>query len=295
MAFQSLDHLIQKMSGGNHFRYDFGFHTGTSGFTASRWYDLSRGHRSGANNTYPGTASAWVTCDESTGNGTGVFGILHGGNKTPATKHVINTGAFSGPATSGGTGTLLLVDMQGYWPGVALNSASSQALSGTPTLRYTNGEGCRLYLATTTAPTTGTPSVSISYTNQTGTPGQSLGATVNLTASAIQQHILHTGIAAGNYGPFLPLADGDYGVQNVASVQLSGAMGGSGVAALVLARPILSIPLTVGSVMVDRDLLTGTPGLPLIKDGACLTWLYYSTAATAGSTTFTGYIDFAWA
>lgn len=293
MAFQSLDHIIQKMSGGNYFRSDWGIHVGGTAFTASRWYDLSRGHRSGPNNTYPGTALAWQTCDEATGNGTETFGILHGGNKSPATKHAINAGAFGGVATA--VGFLLLVDMQGYWPGIALNSGSAQNLTGTPSLRYTNGEGCRLYMVTTTAPTTGTPSLSVSYTNQAGTPGQSLGATVNLTASAIQQHILHTGIAAGNYGPFLPLTAPDTGVQNVASVTLSTGMGGSGVAALVLARPILSIPLTVGSVMVDRDMLTATPGLPLIKDGACLTWLYYSTAASVAGSTFQGYIDFAWA
>lgn len=293
MAFQSLDHVMQKMSGGNYFRSDWAIHTGATAFTASRWYDLSRGHRSGPNNTYPGTALTWQTCNESAGNGTETFGILHGGDKSPATKHAINVGAFGGVATA--VGFLLLVDMQGYWPGIALNSASVQNLSGTPSLRYTNGEGCRLYMVTTTAPTTGTPNVAISYTNQAGSSGQNLGATVSVTASAIQQHILHSGTAAGNYGPFLPLTAPDYGVQNVASVTMSAAMGGSGVAALVLARPILSIPLTVGSVMVDRDMLTSTPGLPLIKDGACLTWLYYSNAAAAAGSTFTGYIDFAWA
>ncbi len=292
MAFQSLDHLIQRMSGENHFRYDWAYQTGASAFTAARWYDISRGHRSGANNTYPGTALTWVTCDEATGNGTETFGMLHGGNKSPATKHVINAGGFGGVAT--GVGFLLLVDMQGYWPGISLSANTLQTLSGTPSLRYTNGEGCRLYTVTTTAPTTGTPNLSVSYTNQAGTPNRSLGSTVSLTASAVQQHILHSGTAADNQGPFLPLASGDYGVANVASVQLSAAMGGSGVAALVLAKPILSIPLTTGAVMVDRDLLTATPGLPLIKEGACLTWLYYSTAATAAGATFMGYIDFAW-
>lgn len=293
MAFQSLDHMIQRMSGGDHFRSDWTLNTGASAFTASRWYDLSRGHRSHPNNTYPGTALNWVTCDDSTGNGTEIFGIPHGGNVSPATNHAINAGAFAGTSTA--LGFLLLVDMQGYWPGIALNSSSPQTLSGTPSLRYTNGEGCRLYMTTTTAPTTGTPNLSVSYTNQGGTSGRSLGATVSLTASAIQQHILHTGIAAGNYGPFLPLTAPDYGVQNVASVTLSAAMGGSGVGALVLARPILSIPLTVLNTMVDRDMLTSTPGLPLIKDGACLTWLYYSNAATAAGSGFYGYIDFGWA
>jgi len=293
MAFQSLDHMLQKMSKGDQWRWDYGIHTGAAAFAAARWYDLSRGHRSGPNNTYPGTNLEWVTCDESTGNGTETFGFPHGGNVSPATKHVINAGALGTFSTA--VGFLLLVDMQGYWPGIALNSASSQSLTGTPTLRYTGGEGCRMYMVTTTAPTTGTPTLSVSYTNQAGTTGRSLGRTVAFTASAIQQHILHSGIADDNIGPFLPLAAGDYGVQNVASVELSAAMGGSGVAALVIAKPIFSIPLTVGSNMVDRDLLTGTPGLPLIKDGACLTWLYYSTAATAAGSTFQGYIDFAWA
>lgn len=293
MAFQSLDHLIQKMSSGNHFRSDWGFVVGSTGLTASRWYDLSRGHRSGPNNTYPGTALNWVTCNNTSGNGTEIFGILNGGNKNPATKHVINVGAVGNAIL--GLGTLLLVDMQGYWPGIALNSSSPQALSGTPSLRYTSGEGCRLYMTTTTAPTTGTPNLSVSYTNQSGTPNRNLGATVSLTASAIQTHILHSGTAAGNYGPFLPLSYGDYGVSNVASVTLSTAMGGSGIGALVLARPILSIPITVLATMVDRDMLTATPGLPQIKDEACLTWLYYSHAAVVANSGFHGYIDFAWA
>lgn len=292
MAFQSLDHLIQKMSRGDALRSDWAINIGASALTASRWYDMSRGHRSGPSNTYPGTALTWVTCNETSGNGTETFGILHGGNKSPATKHAINAGSLGGVATA--TGTLLLVDMQGYWPGISLSSSALQTLSGTPSLRYTNGEGCRLYTVTTTAPTTGTPNLSVSYTNQTPTSGRTLGATVTLTASAIQTHILHSGTAAGNYGPFLPLASGDYGVSNVASVQLSAPMAGTGVAALVLARPILSIPVNVGGVMVDRDMLTATPGFPQIKDNACLTWLYYSTAATGIGGTFQGYIDFAW-
>lgn len=293
MAFQSLDHLIQTMSRENQFRWDWGIHTGSTAFTASRWHDMSRLHRSEPANLYPGTALSWVTCGESTGNGTQIFGIPNGGNVTPKTKHVINAGAYSTTAT--GTGTLMLVDMQGYWPGIALNTNTSQTLSGTPTLRYTNGEGCRMYLVTNTAPTTGTPTVTMSYTNQAGNTGRSLGATVALTASAIQTHILHTGTAANNIGPFLPLQAGDYGVQNVASVQLSVAMGGTGNAALVIAKPILTIPLTVAGTMVDRDLLTATPGLPQIKDGACLTWLYYATGATAAASVFNGYLEFAWA
>jgi len=291
MAFQAYDQLIQRITTGNMFRWDWGINTGGTQ-VAARWYDLSRGHRSGPSNTYPGTALTWVSCNESAGNGTESFGFPHGGNVSPATKHVINAGAVGTAATA--VGDLVLVDMQGYWPGIALNSSASQTLLGTPTLRYTNGDGCRMYVVTTTAPTTGTPTLSVSYTNQAGTTGRTLGRTVAFTASAIQTHILHSGTAANNIGPFLPLAAGDYGVQNVATVQLSAAMGGSGVAALVIAKPILSIPLTVGGSMVDRDMISGVPGTPLIKDGACLTWLYYSRAATVASSGLMGYLELGW-
>jgi hypothetical protein len=289
MPFQSLDHLIQKISHGNHHRWEWGARLGASALTQSRWYDLSRFHRSGPANTYPGTAKAWVSCDDSAGNGTEIFGFPHGGNVTPSTKHLVNAGVLSNAS-----GFLMLVDLQGYWPGIALNTTDLQTLSGTPTLRYSSGQGCQMFFVTTTAPTTETPSIDVRYTNQSGVGDKSLGRTVDLTAAAIQGHISHSGSAANNIGPFLPLAAGDYGVQNVASVQLSVAHGGSGVGALAIAAPLMTIPLTANNVMVDRDLVAATPSLPRIYDGACLTWLLYSTSATGAGTSYWGYLDFAW-
>lgn len=48
-------------------------------------------------------------------------------------------------AATGVPGTLMLVDLQGYWPGISNNTTSAQTLVGTPSLRYANGAGCRLY------------------------------------------------------------------------------------------------------------------------------------------------------
>ena len=114
-----------------------------------------------------------------------------------------------------------------------------------------------------------------------------------MTASAIVGHIAHSGSAANNYGPFLPLASGDYGVQNVASVQFSAASG-AGTCALVLARPIAQIPLVTASLLSERDLLNQLPSLPRIYDDACLTWIYFAGAATAANTNFYGAIETAW-
>ena len=187
----------------------------------------------------------------------------------------------------------MLVDLQGYWPGISTNSASAQTLSGTPTLRYPNGAGCRLYFVQTVASGATIANISLSYTNQAGTGGRTLPATVSMTASSTVGLISHSGIAANNYGPFLPLADGDTGIQNVASVTLSGAMG-AGTGALCLARPLLTIPLITASIASERDLLNQLPSLPRVQDGACLVWLYFAGGAVGANSNFYGSIEYVW-
>jgi hypothetical protein len=91
----------------------------------------------------------------------------------------------------------------------------------------------------------------------------------------------------------LPLANGDYGIQNVASVTLS-ANSGSGAAALVLYKPICTIPLVAASISSARSFVNEIPSLPQIPDGACLTWLYFAGANTAASTNFYGEIVTGW-
>ena len=117
-----------------------------------RWYDYGRGFGNPVNNLYAGTNLAWTPCDESTGNGTQIFGIPHGGNVSPDTKHIINC-SLGSSTTAPASGKYVLVDVQGYWPGINLNISTLQSLTGTPgsNLRYANGAGCYLYLVCTTA------------------------------------------------------------------------------------------------------------------------------------------------
>jgi hypothetical protein len=292
MAFTSIDNLVSEITGGKFNRHDWNKITGAAAYTAGRWYDLSALNGTPIANAYAGTSLTYTPCDESTGNGTQIFGMYHGGNVSTDTKHVLNGSAITGVAT-GVPSQLMLIDMCGYWPGINMNSSSSQALSGTPTLRYSNGEGVRAFLTIRTSSGATAHNLSMSYTNQAGSSGQTLPVTVSCTASAITPHITHSGTAANNYGPFLPLANGDYGIQNVASVQLSAASL-AGTAALVLAKPILTIPLTTVSVASERDFLNQIPSLPQIPDGACLTWLYFSGGAVAAATNFYGSLEFGW-
>jgi hypothetical protein len=293
MSFSSMDDLISEMTSGKTNRYEWNKVSGGVG-TAGRWYDFSSVGGSPIANAWanPNGNLAWTTCNEATGNGVQIFGMPHFGNVNPDTKHVINVMVTTAVAT-GVPGQLMLVDLQGYWPGINTNSATSQTLTGTPSLRYANGAGCRLFFVQTVAAGATPANMSVSYTNQGGTGSRAFPATVSMTVSATVGMISHSGVAAGNYGPFLPLADGDTGVQNVGSIQFSAGMG-AGTGALCLARPLLTMPLITAAIASERDYLNQLPSLPRVLDGACLVWLYFAGAAVAASTNFYGSIEYVW-
>ena len=293
MPFTSMDDLVSELSNGKFARADWNKITGASAYAAGRWYDFSALGGTPVANAWAGTALAWTSCNESAGNGTQIFGLPHGGNVSTDTKHVLNASALTAVAT-GVPAQLMLVDMQGYYPGISMNSAVAQTLTGSPTLRYTNGVGVRPYLVITTATGAVAHNVSISYTDQSATAANTPPVTVACTVSAIAGHIAHTGTAANNYGPFIPLANGDTGVQSVQTITMSAGSGVAGVAALVLARPLLTIPLVAASIASEKDFLNATPSLPRIVDGACLTWLYFAGAAVGASSNFYGSIEAAW-
>jgi len=292
MGFTSMDDLVSEITSGKFTRVDWNKITGAAAYTAGRWYDLSALGGTPIANAWAGTSLAWKSCDESTGNGTQIFGMKHGGDVSTDTKHVLNGSAITAVAT-GVPAQLMLVDMCGYYPGINMNSSSSQTLTGTPTLRYTNGVGVRASLVIVTTSGATAHNLSMTYTNQAGTGSRTLPVTVACTASAITPHITHSGTAANNYGPFLPLASGDTGIQSVQSVQLSAASL-AGTAALVLYKPLLTIPLSTVSIASERDFLNQIPSLPQVKDGACLTWLFFPGAATAAATNFYGSLEFGW-
>ena len=292
MGFTSVDDMVAEITAGKFNRADWNKITGAAAYTAGRWYDMSALGGTPIANAWAGTSLTWTTCTETTGNGTQIFGIPHGGNVSTDTKHLLNAAAITAVAT-GVPAQLMLVDMQGYYPGINMNVATSQTLLGTPTLRYTNGVGIRAALVVVTTTGATAHNISMTYTNSAGTGSRTLPVTVAGTASAITPHITHAGTAANNYGPFLPLASGDVGIQSVQSIQLSAASG-AGTAALVLYKPLMTIPLTTATVASERDFVNQIPSLPQIKDGACLTWLLFTGAAVAASTNFYGSLEMGW-
>ena len=290
MAIQSIDNLIASISAGKTTRFDWN-KVSTVAATLGGSFDMSGQAALPVANAWAGTALNWRGCDETTGNGTQIFGMPHGGNVSPDIKHLLNMNAW-GTAATAVPGTLTLVDMQGYYPGLTNNVATAQTLVGTPTLRYTNGEGVRAYMVQTATGGAGAQNFNMSYTNQADTAGRTMPATVACTASSVVSRINHSGAAANNYGPFLPLASGDTGIRSIQTVTLSAAT--TGTFAMVLARPLASITLSVAGLMTEKDLLNQIPSLPVIKDGACLVWIWNAGAVTATATTLAGGIECVW-
>lgn len=288
MAIQSQDQLVAALSAGQTWRSDWNKITGASAYTAGRWYDFSLLAGTPVANTFSGTALNAQVPSETSG-----FGLYHGGNVSTNIKHLLNSGVVTAVAT-GVPGTLMLVDMCLYYPGISMNSAVAQTLvNGSTLTRSTTGAGLRAYLVVTATAGATAHNVAISYTDQANNAANSLPVTVACTASAIAGHITHSGTAANNYGPFLPLASGDTGIRSVQTITMSAASG-AGTAALVLCKPLITIPVTTSGVYAERDLLNQLPSLPVVDDGACLVWLYFAGAATAANTNFYGHTQTVW-
>lgn len=160
--------------------------------------------------------------------------------------------------------------------------------------RYTNGYGVRAFLTPSTVMGAATPNIRITYTDDQNNTGNLTPATLPIgnTAAAVTS-IVYSGTGSGKFGPFMPLAIGDNGIRSVEQFNLSASYL-SGVLNLVLAKPIITLPLTTIGVACERDFVNMLPSMPRIYDGACLAWLMYPAAATPINSAFYGNLDFGW-
>lgn len=154
-------------------------------------------------------------------------------------------------------GYVMLADRLWHNGGYTITSTSAQN-STTPTWPArdvsgsTDGVGVFLALEVSANTGAGTPTVTVSYTNSSGTAGRT-GTNFNLTAATSQ--------ASSTF--IIGLQAGDVGVRSVQSLTLS-ATWTSGTINLVAFRPIAYIPVQAYS----EDAITS--GLPRIYDSSTL-------------------------
>ena len=298
MGYSSMDNLISKVSTDGQFvRKDWNKNfLPTSPAVAGEWHCLARGAGSPqADALYStGTNLAFQSASDST---TNANGIQHGGNVSPATKHILNASAFTSAATVAPC-VLVLVDLLGFYRVTSVTSTLAQALDNTVTIpRYTDGAGVQAIIWNTNATALGaaTPTFTAVYTNSAGTGSRTTPAVLPVGKTAASNGlILYSGTGAGKYGPFLPLQGGDAGIRSIQSIQQSASYV-SGEYSIGLCRPLLTMPITTLGVACERDMVNQIPSLPRVYDGANLVWLMYSGAATPINSTIAGHIDFGWA
>lgn len=177
--------------------------------------------------------------------------------------------------------------------------------TGTHTLtvrlpRYDDGAGVQAIFFNNNATVmgAGTPNLTLPrYTNSAGTTLRATPATpaapIGKTA-ATSSHVLYSGAtASGKFGPFLPLAAGDAGIQSIEQIR-NDATYTSNEYTVAMMKPLISLPLTTLGVPAEREFGSQLPSFPRVYDGAALYWLIYSGAATPASSAFYGHVDFGW-
>ena len=293
-----MDNLVSKIStDGQFLRADWNkSFLPTTAALAGEWHCLAKGTGNPSTGSIynTGTNLAFQATSESTAN---AGGIPHGGNVSPATKHILNASAFTAAVTTAPC-ILMLVDLLGFYRVSSVTTITAQTTDNTVTLpRYTNGAGVQAFIWNTNTVAMGaaTPNLSIGYTNSAGTAGRATPVTlpVGKTAGA-NGLILYSGTGLGKYGPFMPLQSGDSGIRSIQTIQNSTSYV-SGEYSVGLCKPLLTLPITTLGVAAERDLVNQLPSMPKIEDGANLVWLMYSGAATPVNSSIYGHLDIGWA
>ncbi len=168
--------------------------------------------------------------------GNTVNGMLPRNNPATGQAYIGRLNVRRGAATSGipTMGSLMIVDR--LWHNSSLSATATTAQAITPAalpardvIGSTNGEGVMAAIEWSTAGGVGTPTVTLTYTNQAGTTGQTTSIPV---------------VASPNTGcwELFPLAAGDTGIRAITSYQAS-ATRTSGTFHLVLYRILAIVPL----------------------------------------------------
>jgi hypothetical protein len=175
-------------------------------------------------------------------------------------------------ATSTQPGGVYVTDRLWACRGLATGSGATTTVTGmTPITRYDDGVGAEIWYWCITAPSAGgSGSMTVSYTNSDGVSGRT--ATITLGAGTPPP-------TAGQCYP-ASLQAGDRGVQSIQSVTNTSTSFTGGSHGLVVARRIITAPISTTGVGTSLDGLR--TGLQEIDPSACLNFVILCSATTTG-------------
>lgn len=201
-------------------------------------------------------------------------------NTTSGALGQINGGAsalrlIGADVAAGAPGMVVVCDRLSHQGGLSaiVTGAQTTNLPTAALTRYTSGVGVMLGLEVYTVTGTTATTVTCSYTNQSGSSGQTTPVTV-FGGTAFRE--------AGRL-LILPLASGDTGVQAVANVNIVATTGTAGNFGVTLFKPLFAMPIPTTEYWTYDPLLTCTANLPDIVDGACLFFVVVPSTTSTGA------------
>lgn len=238
------------------------FKVGTAAEAPGQWMSMSKD---------TGSPGAWATGSP------GVNGRATDGTSAtdagcvPVTTPASGTNYLTGFVAAGTTGHLFqLIDV--LWVNSALVVTTTTAQAFTPPawparddVGSANGAGVMVGIfVTATLGNGAVTTITMSYTNQSGTAGRS-ATMASLTATTLIGTIV-----------WFQLQAGDYGVRTIASITLGTTLV-SGSISIIAARMIASAPGQIANVGAKADLGRGVP----LWAGSCLFLVYLASVTTA--------------
>lgn len=247
---------------------------------AGVWFDLSMSPGNPAPNYYIGSPNVFVPLKQSTDGG-----LRHGGNvNTLGYKKFLRKLMALTPTATAAPLSCKLLDYIGFYGFIDESVLDEQFLDNTtPLPRYADGAGVQLMPVVVAGQTGGQP-FTVNYTNQSGVAGRVTKSAV-MSTQFVNGTVLHSMQANASYpnnGPFLPLQEGDSGVQSVQSVTIGG-VGDVGLFALVLVKPLASFNLFGIDAPTEVDYFTDMASMPEIKDDAFLNLIAMPNGTLSGA------------
>jgi hypothetical protein len=268
-ALTDLSDLINRQSGGN------------SGTPSNLfWHKVPR--VAGVAATVPivgRAASLWTYDGMPAGGAVPTVGAIPDRTTTGALPFLVATGGrdthlIGASVTPLTAGVYLLYDRLFHIGGLSGTSTAAQSVQGSPAspalTRNTGGEGNIAWYEIYTIIGTSTTTLTMNYTNQAGTSGQT--STINIGA---------TGFREVTRAQRIPLAAGDTGIRAINTVQNTATTGTLGNFGITIAQPLAWLPVGAAGTAGWRDYTTGLPGIPVVNPDACLALMFIPAAATA--------------
>lgn len=188
-------------------------------------------------------------------------------------------------AASGVAGSVQLCDRLWHNGGITTNILTSQTINSVAwPLRddtgTTNGVGVVLGLEVSATTGANAPTITVTYTNSSGTAGRTAGFIVATAASSL-------------LGTFYPIAlqSGDVGVQSVQSLQFGGTAWASGTVHLVAYRVLGTVICVNGNTPNDISLTNGAGSLMSIAAAGRSVPFFLLTPQTTTSARIFGHVQ----